>query len=517
MVSLVSISALLAGCGSLSGSGGDEDGPVRVGTTSEPTTLDPANAWDGSWELYRNTFQSLMHIPKSSGRPEPDAAKSCDFTDNASQVYRCTLKDGLKFTSGNKLDAAAVKHSFDRIKQIKAGNGPAPLLASIDRIETSGEHTVIFHLGKSDATFPLILTTPAGSLVDPAEYPLKSLRKGNGMTGSGPYKLVNYEPRKVADLEKNEDYQGAAELKNDKVQIRYYKESSKLVKALEDEDIDLTYRGLTPSQITAMEENSAGSSITLNEVVGTEIRYLAFNPEDEAVSDPAVREAIAQLVDRKALVRNVYKRTAEPLYSMVPSGITGHTSAFYDKFGEPSKAKAKRLLEGAGITEPVKFTLWYTTDRYGTTMKTEFEELQRQLNASGLFQVKIEGTEWDTFQEAHQNGEYPVFGRGWFPDFPDADNYIGPFVGEENVLGIPYEDPELSGTILPASRKESDRATASKGLREAQKILAEDSRLLPLWQGRVYVAAHEDIAGVEWAIDSSTLMRAWELHRKESW
>ncbi|UGY94824.1 ABC transporter substrate-binding protein [Streptomyces gobiensis] len=517
-MAMLSTTAVLAGCGSLSGGGRGEDEPIVVGTTSAPSALDPAGAWDGSWELYRNIYQSLLHFPNSSGTPEPDAAKSCGFTDNASQVYRCTLKEGLKFSNGHPLDAKAVKHSIERTLKINAATGPAQLLESLDRIETSGDGTVIFHLKEPNATFPLILATPAAALVDPEVYPADKLLKSDDIAGSGPYKLESYEAGEKSELVKNDHYQGAAKLKNDAVTIEYFKESGRMVKALEGEDIDLAFRGLTPEQIISFEDaQSKDSSIKLSEATGTEIRYLVFNPKDPSVKNPAVREAIAQLIDRKALVREVYKRTAEPLYSMVPGGITGHTSAFYDKYGEPSHRKAKELLTTAGINEPVKLTLWYTTDRYGATTQAEFEEIKRQLNGSGLFDVTIEGREWNEFQKAYQKGKYPVFGRGWFPDFPDADNYIGPFVGKQNALGIPYEDAKLTGTLLPKSRQQSDRGAAGASLKEAQRILAEDARLLPLWQGRVYIAAHEEIAGVEWAIDASTIMRMWELHRKSSW
>lgn len=491
---------------------------MRVGTMSTPTTLDPAGAWDSSWELYFNTFQSLVHFPKTSGKPEPDAAKDCKFTDNNSQVYRCELREGMKFTSGNKLDANAVKYSFDRILKIDAKLGPAPLLESLDEIEVSGEHTVIFHLDRPNATFPLILSTPAGSVVDPAEYPADKLREGNDIVGSGPYKLAKYEAGEVAQLEKYEDYRGPVETRNDKAEIQYFKGSEELVKALEDKEIDVIYRGLTPEQIQSIQsDTTSDSGLIINESIGTEVRLLAFNPEDEAAGEPAVREAVAQLVDRKALVRNVYQRTAEPLYSMVPSGITGHTSAYYNRYGEPSKAKAKQLLRDAGITEPVKLTLGYTTDRYGETMKKEFEELQRQLNSSGLFDVEIKGQPWDKYQDAYQSGEYPVFGRSWYPDFPDADNYIGPFMGKSNALDTPYENAKVTDKILPESRRQSDRGAAGETLKEAQRLLAEDVRLLPLWQGRVYLAAQKDVAGLEWAIDQATLMRVWELHRKSSW
>ena len=514
---VVVTASLLAGCGSLVGGGEDEDAIV-VGTTSTPSVLDPAGAWDGSWELFRNVYQTLLHFPNSSGTPEPDAAQNCGFTDTVSSVYRCVLKKDLKFSGGSPLDAEAVKYSFERTLAIKADSGPAQLLQSIDRIETSGKRTVIFHLKRPDATFPLVLATPAASLVDPAVYPADQLLKSKKISGSGPYRLEDYQDGESAELVRNENYNGAAEVKNQAVTVRYFKDSERMVDELKKGNVDLTYRGLTPEQITDFERNRTDyPDIKLNEVYGTEIRYLVFNPEHEAVADPAVRRAVAQVIDRKALVRNVYRRTSAPLYSMVPGGITGHTSAFYEKYGEPSVEKAKTTLARAGITGKVRLTLWYTTDRYGASTAREFAEIKRQLEASGLFEITLEGREWREFQKGIANGDYPVFGRGWFPDFPDADNYISPFVGKENALGTPYEDSVLTGTLLPRARKESDRGAASTAFTRAQEILAEDARLVPLWQGKLYIAAHDDIAGVEWSIDSSTIMRLWELSRKESW
>nr|WP_206324183.1 ABC transporter substrate-binding protein [Streptomyces sp. HNM0574] len=510
--------ALLAGCSSLSGDDGKGDEPVVVGTTSAPSVLDPAAAWDGSWELYRNVYQTLLTVPNSSSTPEPDAAERCGFTDSASKVYRCTLKGGLTFSDGSTLDSAAVKHSIDRIRKIDAPAGPIGLLDSLDRVEAPDRKTVVFHLKKSDATFPFILATPATSIVEPESYPADRLRTDEGVTGSGPYQLASYTDGEKAELTRNESYKGAADMKNDGVTIRYFSSSRKMVAALKDGSIDLSYRGLTPSQVTTLQKAGAkgADALELSEMTGSEIRYLVFNSQDKTAGNPAVRRAIAQLVDRKALVRNVYERTADPLYSMVPSGITGHTSAFYDRYGEPSREKAKRTLAAAGINRKVELTLWYTTDRYGTATKREFEELERQLEQSGLFDITIEGRGWKEFQKGYNKGQYPVFGRGWFADFPDADNYITPFVGKRNAVGTPYESEQLASTLL-RSREESDRAAAGEHFAKAQRVIAEDAKLLPLWQGRVYIASRKDIAGVEWSLDSSVIMRMWELHRKSSW
>ncbi|MFF1464480.1 ABC transporter substrate-binding protein [Streptomyces sp. NPDC058330] len=510
--------SLLAGCGLFSDSGSETNQRITVGTTSSPSTLDPAAAWDGSWELMRNVFQTLVSFPTGATSPEPDAAESCEFTDMSSMAYRCTLREGLRFSNGEKVDAEAVKYSVERILKIKVKSGPAGLLGSLDHVETKGDDKVVFHLNKADATFPFILATPAMSLVAPGDYPADRIRDDGKVTGSGPYLLDSYEAGNKAELAKNADYKGFANRKNDAVTIRYFKDSAPMVDALKKNEIDATYRGLTADEVVALEDGKADDKgLQIVETVGADIRFLVFNPEDPAAGKLAVRRAIAQLVDRDALVAKVYQGTAEPLYSMVPKGIAGHATSFFDSFGEPDRKKAAALLDDAGVEIPVPMTFWFTTDRYGSSTAPEFAELKRQLEKSGLFKIKLKSAPWTAFQEGFSKGEYPVFGRGWFPDFPDPDNFIAPFVGKDSVTGTPYLTDEITKELLPESREESDRGAVSAQFKRAQAILVEDVRLLPLWQGKLYVAAGDDIGGGERALDPQTVMQMWELYRKASW
>jgi peptide/nickel transport system substrate-binding protein len=517
VAAIVSIS-LVAGCSLLGEEGSDDAGPIVVGTTSAPSTLDPAAAWDGSWELFRNVYQTLLSYPNGAIEPQPDAARSCEFTDSSSRSYRCELREGLTFSNGDKLDAAAVKYSVDRIKEINAPTGPAGLLGSLDRVEAKGDREVVFHLNKADATFPFVLATPAMSLVSPEDYPAKSLREASGIVGSGPYNLENYKEGEQAELVRNDRYKGFADHKNDAVTIRYFQDSGEMVKALRGGQIDITYQGLAADDIVALESKSADNEgIQLIEGTASNINYLVFNPKDTWSNKLAVRRAVAQVVDRDAIVHKVYKDTVEPLYSMVPKGLTGHTTGFFDDYGDPAPDKARKILSEAGISTPVPLTLWYTTDRYGSDTALEFKELKAQLEDSGLFEVTLKSRPWKTYVVGYQKGEYPVFGRGWAPDFPDADNFIAPFVGEQNALGTPYPAKEITEVLLPRSRQESDRANVVKDFEEAQQILVDDARLLPLWQGKQYIAANEDISGGERALDPSTIMMVWELSRKTSW
>ncbi|MFF7449539.1 MULTISPECIES: ABC transporter substrate-binding protein [unclassified Streptomyces] len=516
MAAFASISSLVAGCGVLSSDSSDEGGPIVVGTTSAPSTLDPAASWDSSWELFRNIYQTLLSYPYGATTPQPDAAESCAFTDSSNTAYRCELRKGLTFSDGDPLDAQAVKYSIDRIGKINVNGGPAGLLGSLDRVQVLGDREIVFHLNKPDATFPFVLATPAMSIVDPGDYPAGSLRKDDGVVGSGPYTLQSYSDSQ-AELVKNDSYDGSAERKNDAVTIRYFKDSAPMVEGLRDGSLDVAFRGLGAEDIVELDRQQADDELQLIEGSGTEINYLVFNPKDTWAGNPAVRRAIAQVVDRGAIAHKVYKDTVEPLYSMVPKGLTGHTTGFFDDFGNPSAAKAKKILTEAGITRTVPLEFWYTTDRYGSATKAEFEELKRQLEGSGLFRITLKSRPWKTYVTGYQNGEYPVFGRGWFPDFPDADNFIAPFVGNQNALGTPYPATKITADLLPRSRSESDRSSVETEFEEAQQILVDDARLLPLWQGRQYVAASDDIAGGERALDPSTIMLMGELYRKTSW
>ncbi|MGC0378648.1 ABC transporter substrate-binding protein [Streptomyces sp. SAI-229] len=518
VAAIASIASLVTGCGVLSTDTSDDEGPIVVGTTSSPSTLDPAASWDSSWELFRNIYQTLLSYPVGASTPQPDAAKSCEFSDASNQVFRCELREGLTFSDGDALDAKAVKHSIDRIREIDVNSGPAGLLGSLERVQAPSEREVVFHLDKPDATFPFVLATPAMSIVDPDAYPADALREDDGVVGSGPYTLQSYKEGEEAELARNDRYKGFAERRNDAVTIRYFQDSGTMVKALRDDRIDLTYRGLAADDIIDLQgKTSKEEELQLIDGTGTDINYLVFNPKDPWAGKKAVRQAVAQIVDRAAIAHKVYKDTVDPLYSMVPKGLTGHTSGFFNDYGEPSVAKARRILTEAGITEPVPLTLWYTTDRYGSETVLEFKELERQLEASKLFDITLESRPWKTYVEGYQNGEYPVFGRGWAPDFPDADNFIAPFVGKQNALGTPYEATRIINELLPSSRRESDRGNVVKQFEEAQRILVDDVRLLPLWQGRPYVAASRDISGAERALDPSTIMMMWQLSRKTSW
>ncbi|WP_416984175.1 ABC transporter substrate-binding protein [Streptomyces sp. T028] len=517
------LAPVLAACGGADSGSGSGDAIV-VGTTDRftatkaaPAPLDPAYAYDvGTWNILRQTVQTLMIVPKGDGDPVPEAAESCEFTDSGNERYACKLRDGLKFANGDAVTAEDVKFSIDRARALKADSGVFALLSTVDTVETQGDNEVIFHLKTADATFPYKLSTPVAGIVNPDDYEKDKLRDGFEVDGSGPYTLkaeTDGDAVTKAVFTKNPNYKGTLKVNNDEVDMVSYDDADAMGTALEKGDIDVMTRTMSPEQIKKLSEASADSDIDLVELAGLEIRYLAFNTDAPAVKTKAVRQAMAQVINRAELVSQVYGSQAEALYSLVPASVTGHSNAFFNKYSDPSVTKAKALLAQADITTPVELTLNYTTDHYGPATKKEFELLKKQLNDSGLFDVTIKGAVWDTFIPAERKGRYAVYGMGWFPDFPDADNFLAPFLDKDNTLNSPYSNSDIINTLIPQSRREADRISADKSLTEIQDIVADDVPILPLWQGKQYIAAGTDITGTAYVLNSSATLQLWELGR----
>jgi len=509
--------ALLTGCGSEDGDTAGSGEHVVMGMSDEVLATDPASGYDpGSWLLFNNVFQSLLSFPKGGTTPQPEAAEKCGFKDNSSQVFTCTLRNDLKFSNGHPLTSEDVKFSFERTMRINDENGPAVMLASIGNIKTPDERTVVFNLKTPDATFPQKIASGAGSIVDHAEYPADKLRTDNKAIGSGVYKLDSFS-KKEADFSVNGQYKGPAEAQNTGMTLKFFQGRQQQLKdAVQNGDVDLAYRGLAMKDLADLQAESLSGGKNLNVVEGTgaEVQHLVFNMKDPVAGKLGVRKAMAYLLDRSTLVRDVYKRTAEPLYSVVPAGITGHNTAFFDKYGDrPQPGKAEQALRDEGITDKVKLTLWGTPIRYGPGTVPGLHEIAKQLNASGLFDVDVKSTDVATYEKGVAAGDYPVYVKGWVPDYPDPDNFVAPFFGAGNVLANHYTSAQLTGQLIPATAGQPSRAATVGDFQKIQDLVADDVPMLPLWQGKQYAVAQESISGLQWTLDASTVFRFWEIKK----
>lgn len=483
--------------------------------SDEILSTDPSSGYDpGSWLLFNNVFQTLLSFPNGGTDPQPEAAESCTFEDTRVQVYRCVLKDDLKFSNGDPLTAEDVKFSFDRMRLIDDAAGPAVMFNMLDSVETPDSKTVVFRLKVPDATFPSKIASGAGSIVNHRQYEAKSLREDGLVSGSGPYKLTSMS-KDEAVFSPNENYKGPAEVKNGGVTLKlFHSDQGRLRRSLTDHGIDMAFRGLSAKDLVGADSLGGGTGIDIVEGNSAEVKYLVFNMNDPVAGKGGVRKAISHLLDRDALIKQVYQDTAIPLYSIVPAGVIGHTTAFFDTYGDrPSQEKAEAALNADGIEGKVELTLWSTPSRYGLATDQELRVIAEQLNSSGLFKAKVRSVPFASYEKDIAAGKYGVYVKGWLPDYPDADNFTSPFFGEGNVLANNYSNRAITETLIPRSATERNRAEASDDFGKIQDIVAHDVPVLPIWQAKQYAAVHDDIRGYQYCLDASTVFRFWELSK----
>ena len=519
--------ALAAGCASTDDSGSSSDdgtsaAGLTIGTTDKVTSLDPAGSYDnGSFFIMNQVYPFLLNTAPGATdmAPEPDIAESAEFT--APKEYTVKLKPGLTFANGNELTSSDVKFTFDRQIAIEDPNGPSSLLGQLESVETPDDTTVVFHLkSENDQTWPQILTSPAGPIIDEDVFPADALLSDADIVKekpfAGQYTIASYKANELTSFEPFDGYKGSlGDVANDGVTLRYYADASNMRLDIEKNAIDVAYRSLSATDIDSL---SKLDNVSIVEGPGGEIRYSVFNfntnPFGSATADAdpakalAVRQAIADLVDREAIATDVYKGTYTPLYSYIPGGVEGSTTDFKDKYGDgkggPSVEKATKRLADAGVQTPVQISWQYSPDHYGPSSGDEYAAVKNQLESSGLFTVDLQSTEWVQYSKDRVADVYPVYQLGWFPDYSDPDNYLTPFFSKNNFISNHYDNPEVQ-KLISEQVSTADVNERRAKLEQIQDLVSNDISTLPLLQGKQIAVTGTDVSGLQ--LDASFKLR----------
>jgi peptide/nickel transport system substrate-binding protein len=514
---------VLSGCAA----GGGENvastgGPITIGTTDKVTTLDPAGSYDaGSFSVQTQVFPFLMNSAFGTADVEPDIAVSAEFT--TPTEYTVILKPDLKWANGNALTASDVKFSFDRQLAIAADTGPSSLLYNLDSTAAVDDTTVVFTLkAGNDQIFPQILSSPAGVIVDEDSFSATEVTSDDDIVAAeafaGQYVLTSYNFNNLLSYKAYEGYEGLLGApKTDVINVKYYTDASNLKLDVQEGNIDVAWRSLSATDIDDLRGNDA---VKVVDGPGGEIRYITFNFNTQpfgmttADADPAkalaVRAAVADVVDREELADQVYKGTYTPLYSYVPAGMTGATESLKGLYGDgqggPDVEKAKADLAAAGVTTPIALNLQYNADHYGPGSSDEYALIKDQLDASGLFTVSLQSTEWVQYSKDRVADVYPAYQLGWFPDYSDADNYLAPFFAEGNFLKNHFDDADVTA-LIQKQAVTTDAAERTALIEEIQDKVAAALSTVPLLQGAQVAVTGTGITGTEDTLDASFKFR----------
>lgn len=521
-VALAVLALVVASCSSSSPTESGSAAPssdvtIIHGTTDSIVAIDPAGQYDlGSAQIGYQIFDTLLAVPPQSNKAEPSLADSCEYDDPV--TYTCTLHPMVTFSDGSELTSEDVAYSFQRNIEIDDPNGACSLLIAIadcgkwdtGAIDTPDASTVTFNLRNPDATWPFVLTSSAGMIV-PDTYPGDELQPDGENIGSGHYMISEYRAGEQVVLEANPNYWGDPAA-NSRVIVQYFDKSSALKLALEEGSVDVGWRTFTPTDVESMRSNADLNVLT---GPGAEIRYLGFNTSLSPGDDLAVRQAAAMTVDRQAIVDNVYNGTVSPLWSMVPSALAGHVDAFKDEYGDaPDVDGATKVLSDAGVQTPVPIEIWWTPTHYGDSSADEYAEIQRALEGSGLFSVTLRSTEWDQYSNAAVTDQYPAYQLGWFPDYPDADNYVYTFYAKTSYLNNHYANSKVQ-KLLADERSTTDQGQRETDFEEIQRIGAQDVPMIPIWEGTQLAVALTNVTGVEETLDVAYIFRYWLIGKSE--
>ncbi len=500
-------------------------GVVVIGTTDGITTLDVADSYDyWTWHVFQNTSEGLMDFERGTANVIPHLAESVSV-DSTGTEYTFKLKQGVKFWDGTDFNADAVVFSLNRALTLRGPAGAVDaLLFDIVSVQKVDDSTVKIKTKAPDATFlPRLAGCACAFIMSPASTPANRFTEGNKIeyAGTGRYKLAEWVPDVRTVYEAFPEYWNKAEFpKTPTVITQFFPEGAapQLAAAVRAGDIDVAFHTLNPEDVLALQQDP---NVKVIKGESLNIRYIVLNVTRPPFDDVRVRKAIALAVDRQKIVDQVFLGINDPLFSMVPPGFT---DAYVKAFPDRNVAEAQRLLNGylqeKGLTPPLRIKLTATT-RYGDTERDVAVIVARSLEETGIFRVELEILERVTFFDRLDQGQLDFFLLGWFPDFIDPDNFLGPWlVDAPKALGTFFDEHPAFGeykALFDQARSITDPARRAERMalyKQLQQLTARDVPLIPLWLNTLQniAATRKNISGVE--IDASAILRTWLIEKK---
>jgi peptide/nickel transport system substrate-binding protein len=438
-------------------------------------------------------------------------------------TYTIPLRRGIKFHDGTAFNAQAMAFSLERF--IKNGGEPSFLLSgTIDSIQVSNEYVLKIKLKQPFAAFPALLAFPGVCAVSPQAYQIGEGKfKPDDFVGTGPYRLVSQKSDTIK-LESFPDYWGEKP-KNKGIDLQIYLDNSaNLFNAFRTQAVDVAYQSLQPQQVKKLKEGAAQGKWQVIEAPSTAISYLALNIQSNPLQLPALRQAVAMLVDRQFLTERILQGQGEPLYSLIPNTLDVYEPVFKERYGERNITKAKEILTKLGYSPelPLRVEIWHSSRSISGSMLASVLKALAKRDLDGIIQFEPNSIASAAYFKNVGKGLYESSFANWYADFLDADNYTYPFLAcakGSRPLGCQEGGSQSQGSfyynermneLIAQQRQEQNTERRREIFREIQNLLAKDVPYIPLWQSKDYAFAQKGIQGV--IINPSQTFPFWTIY-----
>jgi peptide/nickel transport system substrate-binding protein len=502
-----------------------------VGTTdSVELTLDPAQAYDYfGWNILQQIGSTLVSVKPGSATGAdfvPDLALSWNSSSDLT-TWDFTLRQDIKFPDGTTLTASDVKYSFDRaialIPSIPEG-APAGLGYDLifNRTEVLSTYKVRFHLNFPFSPFLGIVSARSSTIVQQSYAPMSQVnytagdaRASTPVAFVGPYVLSRWERVGGRDVEikldANSKYWNLASgyPKLRYIIFKFYPDAATLRLAIEAGDVDMAFRHISPTDVLDLEDNP---NLRTWWGTGAFIQYLCFQENRAPFDDARVRMAVAAALNRTDMTETVFLGLSEPLYSIIPPGMLGHSEAFKDAGLDANYSLTQTLLTQAGYSpsNPLQFDLWYESSGHYPSSADQALLYKESIEAAwpGAIQVTLKSADWASYKLNRDQEIMDAYVYGWYPDYVDPDDYA--FLYWATWLHTNYSN--ATQVSLYDQARATDNATLRTQLYAAiDAIAADQCSVIPLYVSTAWAVTKPSVYGL--FLDITQDLRYWLISK----
>ena len=451
----------------------------------------------------RALADSLVDADPDTGEILPWLASGWEV-DEAGLTYTFTLREGITFSDGTALDAAAVKTNLDQsAQQVEDGEGwyYQGLFDDYVGTEATGELEVVVTFSRPNPSFLPTLATGQLAILAPSSFDLSYEQRDNGeFIGSGSFVLESYTPNEGIVLTRREDYawpSGAATHEGapsiERVSISFVDEQSVRESALQAGEADLAQN---PTTQVADQLEAEGNGLIFRAQSG--IPYsLVLNLTDPALQDIAVRRALSRAIDRQAIFEGVTGARQPASTSVLTPSTTGYAdvsqhlvhdldeaNTLLDEAGWTAGDDGIRVKDGQRLT--FELILWWEPQEVSDALQL----LKEQVAEAGIEITVREdiggaGGSWrDGKSQLHLNNATRAAGELALYSQYTNDNFESASLIEGVDFGRPLDDFTESGglsDLVTAQITEPDEEVRAQLLAEAQEIIVRDALRIPLF------------------------------------